>query len=422
MTVVAALVLLCWVILLLRGFWLFRDRDDRDVPPEPTAWPTVVAVVPARDEADVIARTIAGLLAQDYPGYFRVRLVDDASSDGTATVAQTAAAGDPQLTILTTPPCPPGWTGKLWALAHGVASTEAGAAEYLWLTDADIGHAPDTLRNLVTRAVGEGRVLVSTMARLHCSSFAERALIPAFVYFFAMLFPFGRVNAPGRTAAAAGGCVLVRTDALAAAGGIASIRGEIIDDCALARRLKREGPIWLGLSTRSVSLRPYGFDDIRRMVARSAYAQLGYSPLLLAGTVLGMLVLFVGPLVFGAFSDLAGLFGIASYLVMTGTMGPIVRYYLYRGGPWSDAFHQLSEFNARQYYCSALPVIAIFYVAFTLDSAIQHWRGRGGMWKGRAQALPGAAFSRKQESSVQSLHPAVAQRARHLPDAGEDAV
>lgn len=392
MTVVAALVFLCWVGLLLRGFWLFRDRDDRDLPPEPAAWPSVVAVVPARDESDVIARTVAGLLAQDYPGSFAIRLIDDASSDDTAMVAQMTAAGDPRLTILTTPPRPPGWTGKLWALAHGIehaAAGIAGAPEYLWLTDADIGHTPDTLRNLVTRAVGEQRVLVSTMARLHCRSFAERALIPAFVYFFAMLFPFRKVNGAGNTAAAAGGCVLVRRDALEAAGGIASIRGEIIDDCALARRLKREGPIWLGLSTRSVSLRPYRFDDIRRMVARSAYAQLGYSPWLLVGTVVGMLVLFIGPLLLAAFDDgLAGAFGAASWLVMAVTMAPIVHYYLYRVGPWRGTFQQMSELNVRIGYCFALPIVAIIYASFTLDSAVQQWRGRGGMWKGRAQALP----------------------------------
>ena len=393
MTALAAIVVVAWIVIALRGFWLFRERDDRNLLPPPAAWPAVVAVVPARDEADVIARTVAGLLAQDYPGRLTIRLVDDASSDGTSAVARSAANGDPRLTILTPPPRPAGWTGKLWAVAHGIddacaahAATSnviepAGTPVYLWLTDADIGHAPETLRNLVTRIGGNHsgklRVMVSTMARLHCSSFAERALIPAFVYFFAMLFPFRQVNGSGRVAAAAGGCVLVDRAALAAAGGIASIRGEIIDDCALARQLKRQGPIWLGLSTHSVSLRPYGFDDIRKMVARSAYAQLKFSPWLLAGTVIGMALLYLAPPLLTLFGRGYGndnvkvqLCGLEAWGIMAITMLPILRYY-----------------RVSVIWGIALPLIAFTYATFTIDSAVQQWRGRGGMWKGRAQAL-----------------------------------
>ncbi len=362
------------IALQLNGsFTLTDERDDRDLPPAPTVWPKVVAVVPARDEADVIAKTIAGLLAQDYPGAFAVRLVDDDSSDGTAAAASAAASGDPRLTILTAPPRPPGWTGKLWALAHGIE--HAGTPAWLWLTDADIGHAPDTLRNLVTRTgTGDGRVMVSTMARLHCSNLAERALIPAFVYFFAMLYPFSRVNGRGDSAAAAGGCVLVRREILAAAGGIASVRHEIIDDCALARRIKPHGRIWLGLSTRSASLRPYGFDDIRRMVARSAYAQLGYQWWKLAATVIGMVLLYLTPIALALFAHGSWRWvGTGVWGAMALSMVPINRYY--RVSPlWGIA----------------LPIIAATYAGFTIDSAIQHWRGRGGMWKGRAQALPQA--------------------------------
>ena len=357
-------------------FFSFHDRDDRDLPPEPTDWPSVVAVVPARDEADVIATTIAGLLAQDYPGAFEICLVDDGSTDGTAPAAHAAANGDPRLTIVAAPPRPAGWTGKLWALAMGVGV--AGEPDWLWLTDADIGHAPDTLRNLVTRTgrgdaqVDEQRVMVSTMARLHCTNLAERALIPAFVYFFAMLYPFGRVNRSGDTAAAAGGCVLIRRDILEQAGGIASIRGQIIDDCALARAIKPLGRIWLGLSTRSRSLRPYRFGDIRRMVARSAFAQLDYKWWKLAGTLAGMVLLFLGPVALAAFGHGAWRWaGVGIWFAMALSMTAIHLYY-----------------RVSMLWGLALPFIAAVYAGFTLDSAVQHARGRGGMWKGRAQAQP----------------------------------
>jgi hopene-associated glycosyltransferase HpnB len=271
--------------------------------------------------------------------------------------------------ILTGSPRPAGWTGKLWALDRGIAA--AGTPEFLWLTDADIGHAPDNLRRLVARATTDNRVMVTLMARLHCQSLAERLLIPAFVYFFAMLYPFARVNRPADPlAAAAGGCVLVRRETLAAAGGIAAIAHEIIDDCALARRIKPQGSLWLGLSDRAVSLRPYSFDDIRRMVARSAYAQLGYSPLRLAGTLAGLLLVYVAPPLL-ALSGVPGAWlGRAAWALMVMTMFPILR--CYRVNPLLGL---------------ALPLIALAYAGFTLDSAIQHWRGRGGMWKGRAQAM-----------------------------------
>jgi hopene-associated glycosyltransferase HpnB len=348
-------------------FWKFADRDT-DSLPEPAQWPTVVAVIPARNEADVIASSLGSVLAQDYPGDFRVILVDDQSDDGTADVARSLPGA--QLSVMTGGPRPPGWTGKLWALEQGIAA--AGSPEFLWLTDADIGHAPDNLRRLIARAHADKRVMVSLMARLHCQSFAERALIPAFVYFFAMLYPFPRVNRPSDPmAGAAGGCVLIRRETLAAAGGIASIRHEIIDDCSLARRIKPLGPIWLSLSDRAQSLRPYSFDEIRRMVARSAYAQLGYSPLLLLGTLLGLLLVYAAPPVLAIFATgLPERFGVFAWLAMALTFAPILRFY-----------------RVNTLLAFALPLIALTYAGFTLDSAIQHWRGRGGMWKGRAQAL-----------------------------------
>jgi hopene-associated glycosyltransferase HpnB len=368
MTAAAALALLIWLGLLFgRGwFWLMRERDAAEVAPPPH-WPSVVAVVPARNEADVIAASLGSLLKQDYPGDFRVVLVDDQSEDATADAAR--ALGGSRLEIVTGAVHPAGWTGKLFAVAQGVA--KAGAVDYLWLTDADIAHAPDNLRRLVARAE-TGYVLVSLMAKLNCQSLAERFLIPAFVFFFDMLFPFSRVNDPrSKTAAAAGGCMLVKRTALEAAGGIAAIRAEIIDDCALGRALKEQGPIWLGLSERSVSLRPYPHvADIRAMVARSAYAQLHYSPLLLAGTMLGMALLYLAPVLGLLSGGLPALLGVLAWVAMTVAFQPILHFY------------RLSSF-----WGLALPVIGVFYAAFTFDSAVQHWRGRGGMWKGRAQAI-----------------------------------
>lgn len=360
-----------WLYLLLarRGFWLLRERDTAPMPP-PAQWPAVAAVVPARNEADVIQRSIGSLLAQDYPGEFRVVLVDDQSEDGTGDLAR--ALNDSRLTVLSGAPRPQGWTGKLWAMNQGVDYMSASAPTFLWFTDADIAHAPDTLRTLVARAEESGRVLVSLMARLSCRTTAEHFLIPAFVFFFDMLFPFGAANDPrSRMAAAAGGCMLARRKALEAAGGIAAIRHNIIDDCALARLMKRQGPIWLGLTNRSISLRPYEhISDIRRMVARSAYAQLDYSPLMLLLTLAGLFVVYIAPVMGALFAMYyVQLAAYLAWAIMTLMFQPILRFY------------RLSPL-----WGIALPLIGTFYAAFTLDSAIQHWSGKGGMWKGRAQA------------------------------------
>ena len=363
-----------YLLLLRGGFWLARERDDLGVPPAPPTWPAVVAVVPARTEADVIATSISSLLGQDYPGDFRVVLVDDASDDGTA--GRAAALPDPggRLRIITGRPLAKGWTGKLWAVSQGVEA--AGAPAYLWITDADIAHAPATLRALVARAEAGQLALVSLMARLQTGTLPERLLIPAFVFFFDMLYPFAFVNDPRRRiAAAAGGCMLVRREALAAAGGIAAIRGEIIDDCALAAALKARGPIWLGLTRTSLSLRPYrSLAEIERMVSRSAYAQLRYSPLLLAGAVAGMLVVYAAAPVLAAIGGgWARWLGAGAWALMAVSFQPMLRYY------------RLSPL-----WGLALPLIGAIYTWFTILSAIQVWRGRGGMWKGRAQARAAA--------------------------------
>ena len=363
-----------WLVLLFgRGFyWRAHERDDRDVPPAPSAWPSVTAVVPARNEADVIARSIGSLLGQDYPGTLRVILVDDESEDGTAEIAR-ALDTTGKLTVMTGTPRPAGWTGKLWAVSQGIARAAETAPDYLWLTDADIAHAPDNLRSLVARAENGSRVLVSLMAKLHCASWSERFFIPAFVYFFAMLYPFGWVNNPRvKTAAAAGGCMLVGRAALEAAGGIGEIKSAIIDDCALGALMKKQGPVWLGLTERAVSIRPYaGMGEIRRMVARSAYAQLRYSPLLLLGTLIGLVLMFLAPPAWAlAARDESWIAGTAAWGLMAASFRPMLRFYG-RSPLWG----------------LALPAIGALYALFTLDSAIQHWRGKGGMWKGRAQAM-----------------------------------
>jgi hopene-associated glycosyltransferase HpnB len=375
---IAAIGLAAWIYLLLgRGFfWLAREVDDVREPPEPAQWPAVTAVVPARNEADVIARSIGGLLAQDYPGEFKVVLVDDASDDGTADRAIAAAeklGASPRLTVVAGQPLPAGWTGKLWAVSQGVEAASPDAPAYLLITDADIAHSPDNLRHLAARAEDGRLVMVSLMARLSVATWAERLMIPAFVFFFDMLYPFAWVNDPTRvTAAAAGGCMLVRREALEAAGGIAAIKAEIIDDCALGARLKAQGPIWLGLTERAISLRPYpSFGEIGRMISRSAYAQLGYSPLMLAGTIAGMILVYLDAPILTAFAaGPARWIGLATWTLMAVAFQPMLSFYR-RSPLWGFA----------------LPLIGAIYAAFTLLSAVQVWRGRGGMWKGRAQAM-----------------------------------
>jgi hopene-associated glycosyltransferase HpnB len=357
------------------GFWLARDTDDPPAP-EPPAWPSVVAVVPARDEADVIGEAIASLLVQDYPGTFAVILIDDESADGTGAAAEMAAeaAGRrEQLTVLRAPPLEPGWTGKLWAMRQGVAHAQSPRPDYLLFTDADIAHSPDGLRRLVARAEGCGHALTSLMAELSVQTWPERLLIPAFVFFFQMLYPFRWVrDRRRRLAAAAGGCMLVRSDALAAAGGLAAVSAAIIDDCALAAALKRQGPIWLGLTRRARSIRPYGgVGAIGRMIARSAFAQLDYSALLLAGTLAGLGLVFLAPPLLAIFGHgAAQIAGALAWAAMAFAFQPMLRFYD-RSPLWG----------------LALPAIAALYAAFTFSSALDVWAGCGGMWKGRAQAM-----------------------------------
>ncbi len=363
--------LFVWLhLLVLRGmFWLARERDSGELPAL-ADWPRVVAIVPARDEIGTVRRCLESLLGQDYRGDFHVILVDDQSADGTGAAARTLRDG--RLTVLQGLERPAGWTGKLWALHQGIAEAVLWEPDYYWLTDADIVHEPDVLSRLVARAKTAQLDMVSLMVQLHCASPAEKALVPAFVFFFQMLFPFAWVNDPSRaTAAAAGGCSLIRSEALSHIGGIASVRGEIIDDCAFARRLKAHGPIWLGLTQRSVSLRQYvRLGEFGRVIARSAYAQLKFSPMILLATLLGMTIAFVGPPLAAILGAGSGrLAGALAWLFMALAFQPVLRRYR-RSALWGIA----------------LPAIGAVYGAFTVQSAIEYWRGRGGLWKGRFQA------------------------------------
>jgi hopene-associated glycosyltransferase HpnB len=375
--ILAATALAVWLYLLLaRGsFWRCTERADC-TPAKPAEWPSVALVVPARNEAAHIAESLRSLAGQDYAGPCSIIVVDDESSDGTADIARRTLAGavSERVHLVTGRPLPAGWTGKLWAVKQGIdaAMPLPHRPHYLLLTDADIVHPADCVSALVARAQAGGLVLTSLMVRLRCESFAERVCIPAFLFFFQMLYPFSWVNDPhAPVAAAAGGCMLVRADALAAAGGIEAIRGALIDDCALARLLKLQGPIWLALSTRVRSLRAYDtFAAIGGMVARSAYAQLRYSPLLLLGTVAGMAVTYVAPPIIAiSGSGPARALALATWGLMAIAFVPTLRLYQ-RSPMWG----------------LALPAIALLYIAFTLDSAYQYVRGRGGTWKGRAQA------------------------------------
>jgi hopene-associated glycosyltransferase HpnB len=370
-TLTAALGVLAWGYLLSArgGFWRARERDVTRHADDLARWPSVCAVIPARDEAEAIGGDVCALLEQDYPGAFSIVVVDDHSSDDTAaivgTLSERTAPG--RVRVIVAPPLEGGWTGKLSAVAAGIR--EAGDVDYLLLTDADIHHARDALRTLVALAETRRLVLASRMAMLRCESVAERALVPAFVFFFQMLYPFAWVNDPGRAiAGAAGGCMLVRRDTLARAGGIAAIRGALIDDCALARLLKPHGAIHIALSKRAVSVRRYGaFRDIRRMIVRSAYTELRHSPARLAFAVVSMLIVFVAPPLFALLgSGLGRALGVVASVAMAIAFVPMLRFYR-RSAAWGFA----------------LPAIAAMYLAMTLESAYAHWRGRGGEWKGR---------------------------------------
>jgi hopene-associated glycosyltransferase HpnB len=367
--------LLIWVYLLFgRGsFW--RIESPSSLPGGiPSA--RIAVIIPARDEAEFIGQSVTSLLRQTGPHAVHLFLVDDASSDSTAQIAADAAAGigrAPNLTIMESEPLPAGWSGKLWAVHQGVERAREFQPDFFLFTDADVVHSPENLSLLVALAQSQKRDLVSFMVKLHCATFAEKLLVPAFVYFFFKLYPPRWTAGPRRaTAGAAGGCLLVRPTALEAAGGIAAIRDQVIDDCALAARIKRNGGrLWLGPSESARSIRLYsGFRGIGGMVSRTAFNQLRHSALLLFTATLGMAATYLLPPALALFSHrlAPSLLGGAAWLLMMVSFLPILR--LYRLNPlWS----------------MALPFIAVFYMGATIDSAWRYWAGRGGEWKGRVQ-------------------------------------
>ncbi|MFE2182196.1 glycosyltransferase [Streptomyces sp. NPDC059455] len=426
---IAAGSLAAWLWLLLgQGFFWRTDvrlprtgpdgsgppEPDGFGPPEPAVWPSVAVVVPARDESAVLPASLPSLLAQDYPGPAEIFLIDDGSSDGTGKLARELADehGGLPLTVDSPGEPGPGWTGKLWAVRHGMALAttrlaadradrrdtdgadrkgedgrdadrkDDGGVDYLLLTDADIAHEPDSLRELVRAAEANGLDLVSQMARLRVVTYWERLIVPAFVYFFAQLYPFRWVNRPrGRTAAAAGGCVLLRREAAERAGVPEAIRQAVIDDVALSRAVKRSGGrIWLGLADRVDSVRPYPrLGELWRMVSRSAYTQLRHNPLVLLMTVAGLAVVYLVPpaaVVAGVLTGRPGpsALGAAAWALMAGSYIPMLRYY--RQTLW---------------LAPLLPLTALLYLLMTVDSAVRHHLGQGAAWKGRTYARPSAA-------------------------------
>jgi hopene-associated glycosyltransferase HpnB len=372
-----------WICLILGrgGFWRLRP-EPQAAPAGAPSTATVAAIIPARNEADVVGCAIASLLAQQYAGRLNVFLVDDESTDRTVEAAVRAAAqagATDRLTIVRARSRPAGWMGKVWAQAEGLRAAEGFGADFFLLTDADIEHGPREAAELVARAETGRYDLVSLMARLSCEAPAERALIPAFVYFFFMLYPPSWVSRKDcRIAAASGGCMLLRRKALERLGGMEPIRSELIDDCALARAVKQGGTIWLGAAVDTRSLRRYsGWREIGGMIARTAFYQLRHSVLLLAATLAGMALTFLAPLLLLLASGwLAGsgaslwpaVLGGAAWLLMAASYWPTLRYY-----------------RCSLLWAPLLPLIATFYMGATVFSAMQYWRGAGGIWKGRVQ-------------------------------------
>ncbi len=381
-----SLVAWLWLALMRGMFWRADIRLPRggERTPPGWRWPTVAVIVPARNEAATLPETLPTLLAQRYGGDLTVTVVDDGSGDGTADVARSIGAASPgggRLTVLAGRDLPAGWSGKLWALRTGIEAAARSGPEMLLLTDADIAHPPDGVRRLVERAAASGSDLVSLMALLRLDTAFDRLLLPAFVYFFAKLYPFAWSNRPGsRTAAAAGGCVLIRRRALERAGGLEAISGALIDDCSLAAAVKRSGGrTWLGLSTRVRSVRAYGsVGSVWDMVARTAYTQLGHSPAALAGTVAGMALLYGAPVLSAA----AGLWLVASagpacgmvalgagacgWAAMAATFRPMLRLY-----------------GVGALAAPSLPAAGALFTVFTVASAVRRWRGGAGSWRGR---------------------------------------
>jgi len=374
--VVAVVPLLIWIYLLVArgGFWRI-SRHFSTVAPRSDPAKRIVVIIPARDEAIVIGDTAKSLLQQDYRGSIHVIVVDDGSTDSTSNAAAQAAASigaSARLTVISGAPLPPAWSGKVWAMSQGVAAAAALSPDYLLFTDADIHHSPDNIVALVSNADAHGYELVSYMVKLSVATFAERCLIPAFVFFFFKLYPPAWIeSADSKVAGAAGGCLLIRPETLKRIGGLETIRSQIIDDCALARAVKAAGgSIWLGLTRTARSTRPYGsFAELGGMISRSAFNQLRHSYLLLAATVIGLSFTYLLPplLLFSGRATSIAL-GAGAWALMSIAYAPMVRFY-----------------GLGRLWCLCLPAVALFYAAATVHSALQYRLGRGGRWKGRVQ-------------------------------------
>jgi len=374
-TIAGVLAVLIWVYLLLAhgSFWQVNKLMAAGTANEIAG--KIAVIIPARDEAQVIASSVTSLLNQTCSSSIHIFLVDDGSTDDTAQIARRAArqvGKSSALTIIEGWPPPAGWSGKLWALQQGIQRAQELAPQFFLFTDADIEHAPASIATLVSIAEPGAYDLASYMVKLHCGTFAERLLIPAFVFFFFKVYPPAWISGPQRkTAGAAGGCILIRPEALQRAGGMEAIRGEIIDDCALAQAVKSNGGrVWLGLTELATSIRPYGtFAGIGRMISRSAFSQLNHSGVMLLLALLGLLATYLLPplLVFTG-QPLPVILGAAAWLLMTITYLPMVRFY-----------------RLNPLWTLMLPAIAAFYMGATMHSAIKYWSGRGGEWKGRVQ-------------------------------------
>ena len=370
-----ALSLLIWLYLLLfHGRFWHADQRLFDATTTIKKWPDVCAVIPARNEEMTIRRTVRSLLDQDYPGKLSIIVVNDNSEDATADEARVATVDSVEgkrLIVIDGQPLIEGWVGKIWAVSQGIE--HAGSPKYLLLTDADIEHETKSVRNLVSKAESDNLGLVSEMVLLNCTSLWEKLLIPAFVYFFQKLYPFPQINDPDhQLAGAAGGCMLVRREDLVAAGGIERIKDRVIDDCSLAAIIKPIRPIWLGLSEHTKSIRPYNnLSSIWGMVTRTAYVQLRFNPLMLIGTVLSMVLIYLLPI--------AGL--------ILGALTTDVQLMLISGSAWIAMWWTilptLDLYDRSSVWGLLLPVSGFLFTLMTLDSARRYYQGQGGAWKGR---------------------------------------
>lgn len=380
MLVIVSLSLIIWIYLVLgRGnFWLCNQYLVT-FPLE--SFPNVTVIIPARNEAENISHCLNSLFNQDYQGCLNIVLVDDQSEDNTATIAQEIAENNGQkhrLTIIKGESLPPGWSGKLWAMSQGIAWAKKHLkTDYFLFTDADIKHSHDNLSQLVAKAEKENLDLVSLMVKLQCENFWEKLLIPAFIFFFQKLYPFPLVNnSQTKVAGAAGGCILIRKSALTRIGGIEALKETLIDDCTLARLVKDTLPpnhgIWLGLTQDTFSLRTYdSLTSIWTMVTRTAFTQLNYSPWLLIGTIIAMIITYFIP-------PIALMWGMVTTNIGMIILGMIILFFMILTYYPTIEFYQLSFF-----YSVLLPFIALLYSLMTIDSAIKYWQGKGGQWKGR---------------------------------------